>query len=259
MNAQRAIIGVSLKMYFDPARSVEWSRRVAELARTHPAITGGGVRLVVLPSMPVIRDVVEVFDDTLVAVGAQDLFWEDRGPYTGAISGSDLKQIGCEYVEIGHIERRRLFGEDDHMVNLKVKAALRNDLTPLLCIGEADQGPVADAAADCIAQLELALAGVEAPGAETKPVPLVIAYEPSWAIGVQQPASAEHVIGVTTILRTWLEARPSSQGASLIYGGSAGEGLLTALDGAGDGLFLGRFAHDALALKAILDEALQLR
>lgn len=255
MSSYQATIGVSLKMYFGPERTLQWSAQVADVARTHPAVTSGSVRLIILPSMPVLQAVVKVFIDTAVKVGAQDLFWEDRGPYTGAVSGADLKALGCDYVEVGHIERRLLFGEDDRIVHLKVAAALRNDLTPLLCIGERDRGPVEQAASECIAQLDAILTDIDAP---TNRVPLIVAYEPVWAIGGPEPASPDHVLGVARLLRAWIEARKPWAGTALIYGGSAGEGALSALDGAVDGLFLGRFAHDPHELKAILDETLRL-
>lgn len=255
MTTPEAIIGISLKMYFGPERTLQWSAEVADLARTHPAVVDGRVMLIVLPSVPVLQAVIKVFADTPVKVGAQDLFWEDRGPYTGAVSGTDLKDLGCEYAEIGHVERRQLFGEDDRIVNLKVAAALRNGLIPLLCIGEHDPGSVGRAAADCIDQLDAALSGLDAP---TDRVPLLVAYEPAWAIGAHEPASADHIIGVVQLLRVWIDARRQWAGAGLIYGGSASEGVLSSLRGAAGGLFLGRFAHDALALKAILDETLRL-
>lgn len=255
MTTPELIIGVSLKMYFDSERTLRWSAEVADLARTHPAVVDGRVRLIVLPSLPFLQAVIAVFADTPVKVGGQDLFWEDRGPYTGAVSGTDLKHLGCEYAEIGHVERRQLFGEDDRIVNLKVAAALRNGLIPLLCVGEHDPASVERAAAQCIGQLETALTGL---GAPTDRVPLVVAYEPAWAIGAQEPASAGHIIGVVRLLRAWIDARPQWDAAALIYGGSAGQGVLSSLRGAVGGLFLGRFAHDAPALKAILDETLRL-
>jgi triosephosphate isomerase len=88
--------------------------------------------LIVLPSFPSLPEVLSIFAGTAVEVGAQDLFWEDRGPYTGAVSGADLRQIGCSYVEVGHVERRRVFGEDNKVASRKLTAALRNGLTPII-------------------------------------------------------------------------------------------------------------------------------
>lgn len=252
---RQVVIAVSLKMYLDPARTMSWSATVAELARSHPSTVEGRVKLIVLPSFLSMAAVVNVFAGTTVDVGAQDLFWEDRGPYTGAVSGADLKQIGCSYVEVGHIERRRIFGEDGEIASKKLTAALRNRLTPVLCVGEDHHAPPEQAAAECIAQLEATLQGLEH---RSSAVRLLIAYEPGWAIGMPEPAGSNHIIAVVSALRAWIDAQPNIGGSPLIYGGSAGEGLLAGIMGATDGLFLGRFAHDPNALKSILDETLQL-
>ncbi|MBU2666346.1 triose-phosphate isomerase [Actinoplanes bogorensis] len=238
----RTFLAVSLKMYFDPARTLEWTAGVAELARTHPAVTGGHVDLVVLPSLPVLGSVVELLAGTGVAVGAQDLFHLDRGAYTGAVSGADLRQLGCAYAEVGHFERRTIFGEDDRMIRRKMVAARRNDLIPLLCVGESRAVSVDEAVSECVGQLEAAVGRDD--------IPLVVAYEPTWAIGAAEPAGPTHVKAVTAEIRAWLGDRD----ARVIYGGSAGNGLLTELDGAVDGLFLGRSAHRVPALRSILDE-----
>lgn len=253
MSGAGPIIGVSLKMYFDPDRSVEWARRVAGIAREHPATSTGRVRLFVLPSLPALILVREAIGTAPVEVGAQDLFWEDRGPYTGGVSGADLKALGCTLAEVGHAERRRWFGETDEVVRHKLAAALRHRLTPVLCIGER-AGGVRAAAEECAAQLESALAGIPQPDA----APLVVAYEPEWAIGAERAASPEHVAGVAGRLRAVLDGRPGFAGSRIVYGGSAQPGLLPRLAGSVDGLFLGRFAHDPEVLRPILDEALAL-
>ncbi|MCU1411711.1 MAG: triosephosphate isomerase [Rhodoglobus sp.] len=224
-------VGVSLKMYFGHSDALEWFRRVAALD-TH------GVELFVIPSFLAIPAALEVFAGTGVTVGAQDLFWEDAGAFTGEVSGAELAELGVGVVEVGHAERRRLFGETEEVVALKTAAALRNGITPVLCIGEPERSP--DAAAHCIAQLEAALAG--APAGR-----VIVAYEPVWAIGAAEPAPAEYIRAVTSELK--------KTGRTVIYGGSAGPGLLTALGGDVDGVFLGRFAHDVAALAAVLDEA----
>ncbi|MDA3920886.1 MAG: triose-phosphate isomerase [Salinisphaera sp.] len=249
------LIGVSLKMYFDVARTLAWSKEVAAIAGRHSALAGGQTSLLVLPSLPVLAKTVDIFADTPVQLGAQDLFWEDRGAFTGAVSGADLAQIGCRYVEVGHAERRALFGDDDAAVRLKTAAAVRNGLIPLLCIGEQEQGSVQDAGDACVAQLESALDQFDTVEGR---VAVAVAYEPVWAIGQAEAASAEHVIAVSRRIRAWLRERPLLAGAALIYGGSAGPGTLAQLNDAVDGLFLGRFAHDPDALSTILDEARRL-
>lgn len=241
-------LGVSLKMYFDYAETVAWCLRVAELAARHPALTSGGVALVVLPSFPGLVAARDAFSGTPVGIGAQDLFWEDRGAFTGEVGGRDLAQIGCSYVEVGHAERRRIFGEDAAVISAKVAAALRNSLTPILCIGEAERMSGGEASDRCIAQLEEALAESGEEGG------IVAAYEPVWAIGAERPASPDHIEEVCGAVRTWLSERDGRAGSRVIYGGSAGPGLLSTLGPVVDGLFLGRYAHDTHALGSILDE-----
>jgi triosephosphate isomerase len=243
-------IGVSLKMYFGRVRTADWCRGVADIASSHPAITDGHVRLVVLPSHPYLVETRNIFGATPVHIGSQNLFWEDSGAFTGEVSGAQLAELGCDYAEIGHAERRRIFGEDDAIVALKTAAAVRNGLIPLLCVGESEWSSVEGATAQCMAQLDSALSTV---GADDAVGPVVVAYEPQWAIGAAKPASPQHITAVCAALRTHLTPFTGSQ---VIYGGSAQPGLLTRLKSGVDGLFLGRFAHDPSAVATILDEVL---
>jgi triosephosphate isomerase len=231
-------IGISLKMYFGRTRTVEWCRAVADVARSHPAVTEEHARLVVLPSHPYLLEVGAVFASTAVRTGGQDLFWEDEGAFTGEVSGAQLRELGCDYVEIGHAERRRIFGEDDEIIAAKTAAAFRNGLTPILCVGEQRPSTVEAAAAECVAQLHSS-------------GPVVVAYEPVWAIGADEPASPDYIAAVCRALRSHVSG-------PVIYGGSAKPGLLTQLGEGVDGLFLGRFAHDPSAVAAILNEVVDL-
>jgi triosephosphate isomerase (TIM) len=231
-------IGISLKMYFGRSRTLEWCRAVADIARSHPAVTEEHARLVVLPSHPYLLEVGAVFASTAVRTGGQDLFWEDEGAFTGEVSGAQLRELGCDYVEIGHAERRRILGEDDEFIAAKTAAAYRNGLTPILCVGEQRQSTVEAAAAECVAQLHSS-------------GPVVVAYEPVWAIGADEPASPGYIAAVCRALRSHVSG-------PVIYGGSAKPGLLTQLGEGVDGLFLGRFAHDPSAVAAILDEVVDL-
>lgn len=246
------VLGVSLKLYLDVESTVQWSRAVSELARAHPAVEQGRVRLFVLPSLPALPRVREAFGGTPVGVGAQDLFWEDRGAFTGAVSGADLKAVGCEYAEVGHAERRGLFGDDEEAVRRKLAAAQRNGLIPVLCVGETAKSDPATAVAETGEELASAMASLPASGSRHE---LIVAYEPRWAIGQAEPAAAEHVGAVTAELRRRLEADSRIGSASILYGGSAQPGTLSTLAGRVDGLFLGRFAHDPGRLALILDEA----
>lgn len=253
MSQPQRLIAVSLKMYLDPRQTLAWSRAVAELAARHEALRSGQAQLLVVPSLPVLSQVVDLLRPTGAMVGAQDLFWEDRGAFTGAVSGADLVQIGCRYAEVGHAERRSLFAETDAMVRDKTGAAVRNGLTPLLCIGEPTAGGSDQAIAFCQAQLASALDQFTPTDGV---IPLAVAYEPVWAIGQPQAAASEHVAAVCRGIKNWLAQRPVLAGAPVIYGGSAAPGTLTELGDAVDGLFLGRFAHDPEALARIFDETL---
>ncbi|WP_416395764.1 MULTISPECIES: triose-phosphate isomerase family protein [unclassified Curtobacterium] len=271
-------IGVSLKMYFSHARTLEWAAAVADIARTHPAVQSGAVELFVIPTFPALVPVREVIGDAPVTLGAQDLAWADSGAFTGEVSGAELREIGVDLVEIAHAERRSLFHETDDEVAGKVHAAFRNHLRPLICVGEttlptgsaatslrklrdasaaAGVGPASSptAVADVTAQLDRFLATATADGLAG---PIIAAYEPVWAIGAPAPAPDEHIVAVLAGIEEHLAARPDLAGSVAIYGGSAGPGLLTRGQGRIGGLFLGRFAHDPAAVRTILDEAAQL-
>ncbi|WP_199671405.1 triose-phosphate isomerase family protein [Salinisphaera sp. Q1T1-3] len=242
------LIGVSFKLYLDRPQTRDWCAAAAEIAKRHPAVTDGDVDLVIFPTLPAMNPAMTACAGTRCAFGAQDLFWADRGAYTGAVSGADLADMGLAYAEIGHAERRRFFGENDAVIAAKVAAAVRNGLTPWLCIGEPEAGDVEAAAAFCIKQLAASLSEL------ATPTPLVVAYEPVWAIGQSEAASAAHVAGVARALKDWL-ASAGYREAPVVYGGSAAPGTLTDIGPAIDGLFLGRFAHDVAAFEQIIDEA----
>jgi triosephosphate isomerase (TIM) len=244
----RVSVGVSLKMYFGHADARRWFDHVAELAAAHPAVAGGRVECFVIPTYLQVLPALEAFRGTRVAIGAQDVATEDAGAFTGEVSAAELVEVGVQLTEIGHAERRRLFGETHDVVRAKTAAALRNGLTPVLCLGEVEQREATDAATEVVSQLQAALSG--APAGR-----VIVAYEPVWAIGAAEPAPAAHIATVARALRDALDALADREGSTVIYGGSAGPGLLTTLGDAVDGLFLGRFAHDPAALAAVLDEA----
>lgn len=246
------IVGVSLKMYFGYQETLDWCGRIRAIAAASADVTSGKVRVFVLPAFPLLVPVIGLLRDSPVAVGAQDLYWQDRGAFTGEVSGQLLAELGCRHVAVGHAERRELFGETDEDVALKVEAALRNGLCPVVCVGEAEPGAATLAARESTKQLKAALSRLDSgrPGG-----PVVVAYEPRWAIGRDEPASDGHIIEVCAALQEFLRrARPGADDG-VIYGGSAGPGLLQRLGDAVDGLFLGRYAHDPAAFQAVVEEA----
>lgn len=251
------VIGVSLKMYFGHVRTLEWAAAVADIARRHPAVQSGAVELFVIPTFPSLVPVREIIDEAgaPVLLGAQDLAWADSGAFTGEVSGAELREVGVDLVEIAHAERRELFHETDDEIAGKVHAAFRNHLRPLICVGEterADDGHTTAAVAEVTAQLDRFVRSAVADGIAR---PVIVAYEPVWAIGAPQPAPDEHIVAVLAGIEQHLATRPELAGSVAIYGGSAGPGLLTRGQGRIGGLFLGRFAHDPEAIRTILDEA----
>lgn len=247
--APRPLIAISLKMYLDLPQTLTWAEDVAEVVRRARADGGFTGRIALFPDFVSLTGVAERTAGAHIELGAQDVAWADAGPFTGEVSPVVLRQVGVRYVEVGHVERREVLGETDTMVAAKVAAAARNGLTPLLCVGEREREEPSAAAATCLAQLERALSALDSPVPE-----LVLAYEPVWAIGAEQPASPDYVARVCALLREATATHPLLETTTIIYGGSAGPGLLSSLGSAVDGLFLGRFAHDAGAVQQILAE-----
>jgi triosephosphate isomerase len=243
-------VAISLKMYFGTARAQAYCAALASLAARHPDVGSGATELVVLPSFVAIPAALTAAGNTRLQVGAQDLATEDAGAYTGEVSGAELAELGVTHVEVGHAERRRLFGEDDTVVRAKTTAALRNDLVPLLCVGETARVDPRTAAAAVVTQVASAI-----PDGTSKRV--LVAYEPVWAIGADQPAPHAYTSAVCHSVRAALGERLGDFG--IVYGGSAGPGLVAALGDSVDGLFLGRFAHDPAAVETVLDELATLR
>lgn len=242
------MVGVSLKMYFGHERARVWFDDVATRVRSHAAVMDGSVRLFITPTFLQILPAVAAFRGTPVRIGGQDVAHADEGAFTGEVAAAELADVGASIAEIGHAERRRLFGETDDIVAEKTRAALRAGLTPLLCIGEEQRQDPRAAAEISVRQLRASLAGADRGS-------VIVAYEPVWAIGAAEPAGEEHVGIVARALREALDDDPARAGSSVIYGGAAGPGVLARLGHAVDGVFLGRFAHDPDALVTVLDEA----
>jgi triosephosphate isomerase len=244
------IVAISLKMYFSNARTREYCRRIAELAQDDHGVRTGATELVVLPTFVSVPAALAAVRETRVTVGAQDLATHDSGAFTGEVSGAELAEIGCTHVEVGHVERRTLFAETDPVVAAKLSAALRNRLVPILCVGEASRTDPAAAADVCIRQV---LSALPQDVGDTATSRIIVAYEPIWAVGAAEPAGPNYVADVCQRVRIALNGYLPD--FAIIYGGSAGPGLLTKLGGNVDGLFLGRFAHDPRAVLGVLAEA----
>jgi triosephosphate isomerase len=180
------------------------------------------VEVVVLPPFTDLRSVQTLVDgDKLkIGYGAQDISQHAKGAYTGEISGAMLAKLGCWYVLCGHSERRRYHHEDDALVNGKVKAALANSITPILCVGENLEVRQAGSHVDyVVGQLKGSLARIPAEQVAS----MVIAYEPVWAIGTGETASPADAQEMSAAIRAWVtDSRGAEAGANarILYGGS---------------------------------------
>ena len=206
----------------------------------------------VVPPFTAVREVKRLLAGTRVQVGAQNMHWADEGAWTGEVSPAMLTDCGLDLVELGHSERRTHFGETDETVGLKVAAALRHGLVPLVCIGETlahrEGGRTRDVLA---AQVRGALSRI---GGAQRSVPVLFAYEPVWAIGERgipaTPADAdEQHAFIKQVAAESLGATPP-----VLYGGSVNAGNAEALARRKhvDGLFIGRAAWEVESFLRIL-------
>lgn len=252
---RRRLVGLSTKTYFSLQRTLDFTKEIQTRLESLPPGTFDDVDIFIIPDFVSIHPVRELLRSSPVPIrlGAQDCHWEDSGAYTGEVSPAVLSEAGVTIVEVGHAERRRIFGEDDRIVAKKAAAASRNGMAPLICVGERTRGDVSVALDECEVQVSQALADVP-DSAE-----VIIAYEPVWAIGADQPASEDHVVSVVRGIRSFDSMSRRKGTTRVIYGGSAGPGLFEKLGEAVDGLFLGRFGHDATRFIKTISEVASFR
>jgi len=179
------------------------------------------VEVVVCPAFISLFGVAEKILNSGIKLGAQDCFWHEEGAFTGEVSPLNLRDIGCEYVIVGHSERRGYLNETDQMVNQKVKAVLENNLIPIICVGETLAERQSSSKDFVIMnQVNKALEGIELSGNQK----LIIAYEPVWVIGSGQavePREAEHTNQVIRqLLIDMYPLEVVNEKFNLIYGGS---------------------------------------
>lgn len=178
------------------------------------------VETVVCPPFTALAAVGEACEGTNLVLGAQDLYWESEGAFTGEVSGPMLADLGCRYVIVGHSERRHVLGESDGMVNRKLLAAFQYGLVPILCVGETlDQREGRQTFEVCQQQLDQGLTGISPEEAPR----LVVAYEPVWAIGTgrnAEPGDAQEVIGFLRGRLADLLGPETADQIRIQYGGS---------------------------------------
>jgi triosephosphate isomerase (TIM) len=227
---------------------------VQKLAFTLTGKDFDAVEVAVLPPFTALRSVQTLIDGDKLRIryGAQDLSSRDSGAYTGDISGPMLAKLGCDYVLAGHSERRQYHAESDEVVNAKVQAALRSELTPILCVGESLEVRQAGEHVEYIlGQLDGSLKGVPAAAVAD----LVVAYEPVWAIGTGEVATPKDAQEAASAIRSRLSDVHDAETAArvrILYGGSVKPGNIAPImaepdvDGAlvgGASLDAGQFAQ----------------
>jgi triosephosphate isomerase len=176
--------------------------------------------VVVAPPFTALTTVAKEISGSPIQLAAQDMYWENQGAYTGAISPLMLKDVGCSLVIIGHSERRQYFAETDETVNKKIKAALAAEVTPIVCIGETlAQREAQETMAVITHQMTAGLTGLSS----TEIRRLIIAYEPIWAIGTGRTATPEQAQEVHSVIRQLLVDQAGTEvanGLRILYGGS---------------------------------------
>jgi triosephosphate isomerase len=194
-------------------------------------------------------------EDGPVTVAAQDCFWEEKGAFTGEVAPSQIADVGCKHVIVGHSERRQLFGELDAAVNLKARAALRAGLAPIICIGETlAERDAGETLGRIQAQLDAAIADMT----EDELARVVVAYEPVWAIGTGRNATPAQAQEVHQFIRTRVATRAPALAPKLriLYGGSVKpdniQGLMAQEEL--DGALVGGASLDAKSFASIVSD-----
>jgi triosephosphate isomerase len=176
--------------------------------------------ILISPTFPAIYPVAQAVKGSPVLVAGQNLYWQDQGAFTAEVSGPMLKAAGASHVIIGHSERRQFFGETEKTVNLRVNAALKTGLIPIVCVGETLEEREGNQTGDVLeSQLAGGLAGLDIAQAEK----LIIAYEPVWAIGTGMTATEDQADQAHAQIRAWIGRRfdkTVENSARILYGGS---------------------------------------
>ena len=216
---RKPFVAGNWKMNTDIQSSVDLAQALG--AGSGEELACGRVTVAVCPPSVYLRAVGQALGSSSIALGAQNMYSEPQGAFTGEISASMLKDVGCIYVLCGHSERRHVFGETDEMINKKLHAALAGGLLPILCVGELIEERQADQTEAVVGrQLQQGLAGVDRARMEA----VTVAYEPVWAIGTGLTATPQQAQDVHAFIRRTLAHMYDASLAEQIriqYGGSA--------------------------------------
>jgi len=214
---RKTIIAGNWKMYKTIKEAIELANG---LKREFFKLDFAAVDVVLCPAFTALSEVAEVLAETGIGLGAQDVYWQDEGAFTGEVSPVMLKDAGAQFVIIGHSERRQFFSESNETVNNKIKAALKAGLTPIVCVGENLQEREAGKTFKVIEDhINNGLVGIS--GSDM--LNLVVAYEPVWAIGTGKTATPEQAQEVHKFIRDLLKKNYGSEVADSVriqYGGS---------------------------------------
>lgn len=214
--SRRKLVAGNWKMNTTRASAVELARGVAQNVPSAAAL----VDVLVCPPFPYLCDVATALKGSAVQLGAQDVYYESPGAFTGEVAVNMLTDVGCRFVIVGHSERRHILGETDALLNKKVVAALAGGLDVILCVGEKLAEREADHTEAVLdSQMSGGLAGIE----DSALRQLTIAYEPVWAIGTGRTATPQQAEDVHLYLRKWLATRYNprrAQSTRILYGGS---------------------------------------
>jgi triosephosphate isomerase len=199
-----------------PAACVELARTVVRQREKNE----GSVQVALAPPFTALLPVKKILGKSQIKLTAQNCHWEESGAFTGEVSPSMLAEVGCDFVIVGHSERRHIFCESEDMIAQKLLAVIRHGMRPILCVGETIEERQGDQTATIITrQLESALKGVREDDIEK----LEVAYEPVWAIGTGHNATAEQIRDTHALIRDYLNGRfgdTKGRQIRILYGGS---------------------------------------
>lgn len=253
---KKIYFGSNLKMYKTIQETTEYLEQLIELTKD---IDRDEMELFIIPSYTSLASAAKIKVPKLLELGAQNMFWEESGQFTGEISPVMLNELGMDLVMIGHSERRHVFGETDAQENRKVKSALAHGMKALLCVGETGEEKEYGVSAEVLrTQLKIGFHKVS-----LEHIPNIwVAYEPVWSIGVNGiPASADYAEKMQkTIKETLLEIfGEAGNRIPVLYGGSVNPQNANELivQPSVDGLFVGRSAWDAGKFNALIRNAMQ--
>jgi triosephosphate isomerase len=242
---KKILVGFVWKMNKTVKESVEYTIKLVDyLKKNENYLNDASVNVFILPTFLAIFSVSELARNSILQYGAQNCCWSDEGAFTGEVSPMHLKNLGCTYAELGHAERRDMFKEDDEMINKKVLGCLKNNLKPILCIGEEKRyARNRDAFRFVKKQVILDLKGVSRQDIGK----VIIAYEPVWAIGAVASAPVDFIYEGLNFLRELISeeyGETAGKEQLIIYGGSVtpqSSREILALDN-NNGIFIGRAA-----------------